>query len=144
MSEQTRANLKAYFNYGDYPNESMFGDLIDSVINIQDDLAALVVAAAGSTQDLDLDLYYAFDITLDQNCSLSFSNPRSSGLVSKFYLILRQDGAGSHTVTWPGSVIWPAGSPGLGTGSNNISLVEFITLDGGVTWLGSVMGDAYA
>lgn len=37
MAEKTRNELDAYFNTGDTPTEVQFGNLIDSVPNLQDD-----------------------------------------------------------------------------------------------------------
>lgn len=38
MAEQTRTVLKSYFETGDYPTQTNFSDLIDSVYNKTDDV----------------------------------------------------------------------------------------------------------
>lgn len=38
MTTQTRATLKSYFNTGDQPTEAQFADLIDSAVNVLDDV----------------------------------------------------------------------------------------------------------
>jgi hypothetical protein len=53
-------------------------------------------------------------------------------------IILRQDGAGSRTVSWPVSVLWPnATPPVLTTSPGGIDIVSMFTVDGGVSWFGN-------
>ena len=63
------------------------------------------VAASGATLALDTSLYGVFDVTMDQACTLSFSNPAPSGKATTFVLILR----GAFTPTLPASVDWAGG-----------------------------------
>ncbi len=67
---------------------------------------AVVVAASGSTETLDLAAAKVFDVTMDQDCTFTFSNPAPSGDFTEFWVWLRQDGTGSFTPTWPGAVQW--------------------------------------
>jgi len=96
----------------------------------------LTVAATGATETLDTATYGVFNVTMDQNCTFTFSNPAPSGKATLFTLILR----GAFTPTWPASVDWPdATPPTYGTPS----VYTFLTLDAGTTWLGSRAGKAY-
>jgi hypothetical protein len=82
-----------------------------------------------------------FDITLTGNCLFGFANPSASGKACSFTLILRQDGTGSRTVTWPASVDWPAATaPTLSTGAADVDVFTFLTVDAGTTWLGFTAG----
>lgn len=52
-------------------------------------------------------------------------------------LELVQDGTGSRTVTWPGSVTWVDGSaPTLHTAAGSIDWYTFVSHDGGTIWYG--------
>jgi hypothetical protein len=99
-----------------------------------------VVAATGATETIDVGTGGVFDLTLDANVTLTFTSP-PTGSAWSFTLILRQDGAGARTVTWPGSVDWPGSSaPTLSTGANDVHVLVFLTVDGGTTWLGFASG----
>jgi hypothetical protein len=59
-------------------------------------------------------------------------------------VIVRQDGVGGHTLSWPASVKWPAGStPTLSAGSNAVDIFEIVTVDAGTTWYGYRVGANY-
>lgn len=94
------------------------------------------VAATGATETLDTSVYGVFDVTMDQSCTFTFSNPAPSGKATIFTLILR----GAFTPTFPASVDWPdATAPTYGTPS----VYVFTTVDAGTTWLGAQAGKAY-
>ena len=100
-------------------------------------------ATSGATETLDLESGNVFDLTLTANCALTFSNPPASGTSGSFTLILRQDGTGSRTVTWPASVDWAsATAPTLTTDAAAVDVLTFMTVDGGTIWLGFVAGQA--
>lgn len=94
------------------------------------------VAASGATETLDTSLYGVHDVTMDQSCTFTFSNPAPSGKATIFTLILR----GAFTPTWPASVDWPDATPPTYT---TPSLFVFTTVDGGTTYFGSLAGKAY-
>jgi hypothetical protein len=97
------------------------------------------VAAAGATETLDLTVANVHDITLDEACTLTFSNPPASGTAGSFTLILRQDGTGGYATTFPASADWAAATaPTLSTGANDVDILVFITVDGGTIWHGMV------
>lgn len=61
--------------------------------------------------------------TLTGNCTFTFTAPDGP---CNLVLKLVQDGTGSRTVTWPGTVKWPAGTaPTLTTDAAGIDLVTF-------------------
>jgi hypothetical protein len=103
------------------------------------------VAAAGTTEALDLNAATVHDITLDENVTFTFTNPPASGRAISFTVILRQDGSGTNTVTWPASVEWPGGSaPTITATASAVDIVVFTTVDGGTTYYGNIAGQAYA
>ena len=95
------------------------------------------VGTSGATETLDVSLYGVHDITMDQACTFTFSNPAPSGDASIFVLILR----GAFTPTLPASVDWADGSAPTYT---TPSVYTFTTIDGGTTWLGAQVGKAFA
>lgn len=96
----------------------------------------LTVATSGATETLDTSLYGVFDITMDQACVFTFSNPAPSGKATMFVLILR----GAFTPTLPASIDWADASAPTYT---TPSMYVFTTVDGGTTWLGQQVGKAF-
>ena len=85
-----------------------------------------------------------FSFVLTGNTTLSFANVPGSGdgFVATFLLV--QGGVGSYTVTWPGSVLWPAATaPTLTTTVGKSDVITLMTLDGGASWRGFVAGQNY-
>jgi hypothetical protein len=63
-------------------------------------------------------------ITLTANATFEFNNPLSGG---RYVLLVFQDSTGGRTVSWPASVVWPAGvAPTLTAGMNKMDLITFI------------------
>ena len=83
-------------------------------------------------------------VTLTANCTFTFSNvPATANTAASFTLFLVQDGTGSRTATWPGTVDWAAATaPTLTTTAAGVDVLTFITLDGGTIWNGFVAGQA--
>lgn len=102
------------------------------------------VAASGTTETLDVGTSSIFDVTLSDNCEFTFSGATASKAAS-FTLLLKQDGSGGHTTTWPNSVEWAGGTaPSLTTTANAKDILVFSTLDGGTTWYGGLFGAAFS
>jgi hypothetical protein len=60
---------------------------------------------------------------LASNTTISFANGVTGG---RYVLLLKQDGTGSRTVTWPVSVLWPSASaPTLSTTASKTDLFTF-------------------
>ena len=112
---------------------------ITTVENATSDLAQAdgeyavnTVAASGATETLTLAPAHA--VTMDQNCTFTFPTP-SAGHT----FLLRLSGA--FTPTFPASVDWDsATAPTYATPS----LYGFTTLDGGTTWVGTLIASAAA
>ncbi len=99
--------------------------------------------AAGTTETLSMTDGNVHHMTLDENIEFTaFDNATASGEMCSFTLILRQDGSGTNTVTWPGSVDWEDGTaPTLTTTASAVSILSFFTIDGGIIWHGVVGSD---
>lgn len=95
------------------------------------------VAASGAAETLDTSLYGVFDVTMDQNCTFTFSNPAPAGDATIFVLILR----GAFTPTLPASVDWGDATPPTYT---TPSVYVFTTVDAGTVWMGAQVGKAFA
>lgn len=98
-------------------------------------------STSGSTPSIDLQNGNVHDVTLSANATFTFSNPPASGKGGSFTLILRQDGTGGRTVTWPASVDWAGGAaPTLTTAASSVDILTFMTVNGGTTWYGFLAG----
>lgn len=107
----------------------------------------VTVASSGAAYEIDISAGNTWDITLDDDCDLTFANWPASGVVSAITLVLRQGGAGSFTVTWPAEVDWQdtdgtggGAAPTLWTAVGAQDVLVFATLDGGTTVGGSYFG----
>ena len=83
-----------------------------------------------------------FEHDLTENVTYTFSNPAAAGRASSFVLKVIQDSS-ARTITWPGSVDWPAATaPTLTSTNNGVDVFVFFTIDGGTTYYGFVAGQA--
>ncbi len=80
-----------------------------------------------------------FDFTLDQNTTIAFSNvPATVGKAISITLLLRQNGTGNFSVSWPGSVVWSGGiAPTITATPNKMDIISLLTVDNGTTWYGN-------
>jgi hypothetical protein len=98
------------------------------------------VAAAGATETLDLADGNIHDVTLTADCTFTFAGA-TNGVACSFTLLLRQDGTGGWTTTWPGSVVWAGGTaPTLDETASTVAVLTFFTIDGGTVWYGFPTG----
>lgn len=82
-------------------------------------------------------------LTLTANCTLTLTSP-ASGAMRAMTLLVFQDGTGSRTITWPGSVKWGlAGAPVLSTGAGRMDIISLFTVDGGTNWYGALGAKGY-
>jgi hypothetical protein len=111
------------------------------VTNIDGGLEVVnTVASSGAAETLDLGDGNIHDVTLSDDCTFTFAGA-TNGEGCSFTLMLRQDGSGGHTTTWPASVEWPGGvAPTLSDGPNEVDVLSFLSVDGGTTWFGTVAG----
>ena len=106
---------------------------------------AVANATSGSTDTIDLEDGNVHNVTLTANCTFTFSNPPASGTSGSFTLFLNQDGTGSRTATWPGSVKWAGGTaPTLTTTASRTDILVFTTIDAGTIWYGAVSGQDFS
>jgi hypothetical protein len=102
-------------------------------------------ATVTGTVGIDLNNGNVHSITLTGAATLTFDNPVATGDSSSFTLIVKQDGTGSRTITFPGSVAWAAATaPTLTTTANRFDVLAFTTVDGGTRWFGFVAGQDFA
>ncbi|MFA6571420.1 MAG: hypothetical protein WCT77_09300 [Bacteroidota bacterium] len=77
------------------------------------------------------------NLTLTSNCTITLPTPVAG---QSFTLLLHQDGTGSRTVTWTGSVLWSGGiAPTLTTTAAALDVICFLCVDG-TNWIGFVSG----
>jgi hypothetical protein len=99
---------------------------------------ANTASVTGATT-LDLSTTNIYNLTLTGNMTVTLSNPPASGTLYSVMMIVKQDGTGSRTITWPASVKWPnASAPTLSTAANAVDVLNFFTVDGGTTYYGSL------
>jgi len=105
---------------------------------IQEESTAITSSSNAAT--LNLRDGTVFTHTLSENVTYTFSNPAASGYASGFTLKVTQDSS-ARTITWPGSVDWAAGTaPTLSTGSGDVDVFVFLTVDGGTIYYGFTAG----
>lgn len=83
---------------------------------------AVAAGNSGTTKTLDWNSGNNQLLTLTDNCTLTLSNPKDG---FTYVIALKQDGAGSRTVTWPAAVKWAgAAAPTLTTTAGRVDLVR--------------------
>jgi len=116
-----------------------FADMVLSRVVLKDYGETLKVHGnAGASATVNLEEGNVHSITIDQNTTLTFSNPPASGTAGSFMLVMTNPG--SFTITWPASAKWPGGTEPTWTTSGRDRAV-FFTEDGGTVWDG-VQGGA--
>lgn len=76
------------------------------------------------------------DLTLTGNATFTLTGA-FTGRATDLRIILRQDGTGNRTVTWPGTVDWVNGvAPTLQTAAGALDVIGLLSVDDGATWLG--------
>jgi len=78
-------------------------------------------------------------LTLTGNCTFTFPTATAG---KSFTMLLKQDGTGSRTVTWPAAVKWPSGTAPTIT-STASKLDKYIFTADGTNWYGSNAGQNY-
>jgi hypothetical protein len=78
-------------------------------------------------------------LTLTGNCTFTFPTATAG---KSFFLLLKQDGTGGRTVTWPAAVKWPGGTaPTITSTASKMDKFVFTAADS--NWYGSVAGQNY-
>lgn len=100
--------------------------------------SSTAIASSGSSQSLSFPASgdASYDITLDANCTFSFSGG-TAGQLQTLTLIIRQSGDGGFIPAFPAGVKWPGGTaPIPNTTAGKIDVVTIQTPDAGTTLLG--------
>lgn len=88
--------------------------------------------------DVDAGTAATHDLTLTGASTLTpVHNDPTAGDVIDLRLLIRQDGTGSRTLAWGGTISWVGGSaPTMPTDANSMMTVGLLSVDDGSTWLG--------
>ena len=98
------------------------------------------VTSTGGAATLNCQDGNVFSHTLTEDVTYTFSNAPASGRSFGFVLKVVQDST-ARTITWPASVDWAgATAPTLSTGSGDVDVFVFFTVDNGTTWYGFTAG----
>ncbi|MDH4418917.1 MAG: hypothetical protein QE485_17035 [Acidovorax sp.] len=99
----------------------------------------IVTANTGTAYTINLASGTLFNLTLTGSCAFTFPLAVSG---KQFTVLLRQDGTGMRSVTWPSSVRWAAGTaPTITAAAGRTDVISFIS--DGTYWLGFVAGQDY-
>lgn len=111
------------------------------------DYALVQAANAAATGSVDVDLVNGNEhhLTLTGNITtLTISNWPATGRRGKLTLYLKQGGAGSFTVAWPGAVDWgDVGAPTLSTAPGDTDVVVLTTDDAGTNIFAMLVGKGF-
>ncbi|MES3530071.1 hypothetical protein [Enterobacter hormaechei] len=113
---------------------------IDTKVTITQDL--LTINNVEDTLELDMsDGKRFFKATLTAAVTqLSVINASGSNLNSQTITMCLTQGTGANKISWPSNVIWSYGrEPVLTFTQNSIDVIQFLTVDGGSTWYGSLL-----
>lgn len=106
---------------------------------VNDYREAVVTANTGTAYTINIANGTVQNLTLTGNCTFTFPTATSG---KSFILLLRQDGTGSRTVTWPAAVKWPGGTAPTITATAS-RLDKYIFTADGTNWYGSNAGQNY-
>ena len=99
----------------------------------------VATANTGTAYTIDLANGSVQILTLTGNCTFTFPTATAG---RSFILLLKQDGTGSRTATWPAAVKWPGGTAPTIT-STASKLDKYIFTADGTNWYGSDAGKNY-
>lgn len=124
--------LNAYLEveHGADGTHGLSSGLVTDVVTTEADSTATYTVPAVTASGIT-------DLTLTANCTLTFPTATAG---QSFTLVLRQDGTGSRTITWPSEVKWDGGTtPTLTTTASAVDILGFFCADG-INWFGFVSG----
>jgi hypothetical protein len=98
-----------------------------------------VVANTSTAYTIDLANGTVQILTLTGNCTFTFPTATAG---KGFTLLLKQDGTGSRTVTWPAAVKWPGGTAPTVTATAS-KMDKYVFVADGTNWISSVAGQNY-
>jgi hypothetical protein len=98
-----------------------------------------VTANTSTAYTIDLTNGTVQILTLTGNCTFTFPTATAG---KSFTLLLKQDGTGSRTVTWPSAVKWPGGTAPTVTATAS-KMDKYVFVADGTNWIGSNAGQNY-
>jgi hypothetical protein len=100
------------------------------------------IGNSGAAQTVDLENGNVQTLTLNDDCTITFSNPPASGRSGSLVLIITKDANDTdRTITWGSTIKWDGGSSfTLLTTNAQVTILSFFTINGGTTWYGFVSG----
>jgi ligand-binding SRPBCC domain-containing protein len=97
-----------------------------------EDTSYAEVAATGAAETVDCSVARTYDLTFDQNCTLTLTGSVDEE-THYLTILIRESGAGDWDLTWPGSVTWK-GTPVVLT-TSDVQIVNLLSVDGGTNWI---------
>lgn len=96
------------------------------------------IGNTGAAANIDLSNGSYVLATLDQSTTISINTGITTGAVG-FTLLLTNGSGGPYSITWPGSVKWPANTtPTRTTTDGKSDMWVFVSSDNGTTWYGNI------
>ena len=99
----------------------------------------VVTANTSTAYTIDLANGSVQILTLTGNCTFTFPTATAG---KGFTLLLKQDGTGSRTATWPAAVKWPASTAPTITATAS-KMDKYVFVADGTNWIGSNAGQNY-
>jgi hypothetical protein len=99
----------------------------------------VATANTSTTYTIDLANGTVQILTLTGNCTFTFPTATAG---RSFIMLLKQDGTGSRTVTWPSAVKWPSATAPTITATAS-KLDKYVFTADGTNWYGSDAGKNY-
>jgi hypothetical protein len=123
MAQETRTQLKTYFQTGDTPTQGQFENLIDSMVNKTDDKFTKtnqvdLEIGLGGNVSADCSLGRSFALTLTENIVLDASNM----VEGETYTFILTQGASDFTVTLRGATFQTTAGFTMVSGQGNKSI----------------------
>ncbi|MEB3150913.1 MAG: hypothetical protein VKL60_18085 [Sphaerospermopsis sp.] len=145
-NDSTRTNTGQSFSSGDYIvwNGTQWNNisgvnistLVSPIFTGSTAIQVATAANTGTAYTMDANNGAFFDLTLDNNCTITVTESISAGQVQYFTAKITQDATGGRTLAWSG-VTWVSGTaPTMPTTPGSFIVVSFASLNGII--LGSV------
>lgn len=97
--------------------------VITTTGQINTGIFAITSTGAGTLATANWNNGMVQSLTMTANCTFTFSNPITG--VDSYRLLLRQDGTGGWTATWPAAVVWPGGVAPTLSAANKMDIFTF-------------------
>lgn len=102
-----------------------------------------VIEASGTTLSIDLQEGNVKEVTIDNTCQITLTNPPANGVTGSITLIMIQDATGGREVTFTNNITWSGGTPVFDEDPEAINIVQLFTYNGGTTWYGFYVFPAF-